>query len=343
MKILITGGCGFLGSNLASTILKNSIDELFIFDNLSRDGSEKNLQWLRKKGGFKYYKNDIRNQEDISNIIKDIQPDVIFHLAGQVAMTTSIQNPKLDFEINVLGTLNLLESIRKYSPHTFVIYSSSNKVYGDLEWINYKESQTRYLAEGYLKGFNENTPLSFQSPYGCSKGSADQYLLDYYRIFGIKTAVFRHSSMFGPRQFSTYDQGWIGWFCQKALEIENNTLKGPLTISGNGKQVRDVLFADDMVDLYLKAAINSKDLGGQAFNIGGGVENSLSLIELFNILENELDIKMTYTNLPFRISDQKVFIADIEKAKKMIKWEPKVDKLTGIKKMLEWKKELNLK
>jgi len=342
-KILITGGCGFLGSNLACRILKNSNDELFIFDNLSRYGSEQNLQWLRNMGDFKYYKNDIRNQEDISKIIKDIQPDVIFHLAGQVAMTTSIENPKLDFEINVLGTLNVLESIRKYSPHTFVIYSSSNKVYGDLEWINYKESQTRYLAEGYLKGFDENIPLSFQSPYGCSKGSADQYLLDYYRIFGIKTAVFRHSSMYGPRQFSTYDQGWIGWFCQKALEIKNNTLKDPLTISGNGKQVRDVLFADDMVDLYLNATIHSKEIEGQAFNIGGGVENSLSLIELFKILESELDINMIYTNLPFRISDQKVFIADIEKAKRMIKWEPKLDSLTGIKKMIDWKKELNLK
>lgn len=341
MKILITGGCGFLGSNLANSILSTFRGELFIFDNMSRNGSENNLQWLREKGAFKYYKNDIRIQADISKIVKEIRPDVVFHLAGQVAMTTSITNPRLDFETNALGTLNLLESIRKYSPDSFVIYSSTNKVYGDLEWVNYKESETRYLAEGYLNGFPENIPLSFQSPYGCSKGSADQYLLDYHRIYGINTVVFRHSSMFGERQFSTFDQGWVGWFCQKALEIKNETLKEPLTISGSGKQVRDVLFADDMVDLYFKAAENMKDIVGQAFNIGGGAENSLSLLELFTILEKELAIKIVPNNLPPRISDQKVFIADISKAKKMMKWEPKIDKITGVKKMLEWRNKAN--
>ena len=341
MKILITGGCGFLGTNLSKSILDNNVNELFIFDNMTRDGSELNLNWLREYGNFKYYKNDIRNHEEVCKVIKDIKPDVIFHLAGQVAMTTSIQNPRLDFETNVLGTINILESIRNFSPDTFVIYSSTNKVYGDLEWVNYDENETRYLAEGYLNGFPENIPLSFQSPYGCSKGSADQYLLDYHRIYGIKTAVFRHSSMFGQRQFSTYDQGWIGWFCQKALEIKNETLKEPLIISGNGKQVRDVLFADDMVDLYLKAVENKNDIFGQAFNIGGGAENSLSLLELFTILEMELAIKIVPNNLPPRISDQKVFIADISKAKKMMKWEPKIDKITGVKKMLEWRKKSN--
>ena len=341
MKILITGGCGFLGTNLSKSILDNNVDELFIFDNMTRDGSELNLNWLREYGNFKYYKNDIRNHEEVCKVIKDIKPDVIFHLAGQVAMTTSIQNPRLDFETNVLGTINILESIRNFSPDTFVIYSSTNKVYGDLEWVNYDENETRYLAEGYLNGFPEDIPLSFQSPYGCSKGSADQYLLDYHRIYGIKTAVFRHSSMFGQRQFSTYDQGWIGWFCQKALEIKNETLKESLIISGNGKQVRDVLFADDMVDLYLKAVENKNDIFGQAFNIGGGAENSLSLLELFTILEMELAIKIVPNNLPPRISDQKVFIADISKAKKMMKWEPKIDKITGVKKMLEWRKKSN--
>jgi CDP-paratose 2-epimerase len=338
MKILITGGCGFLGSNLANSILTNSHDELFVLDNLTRSGSEINLKWMSEKGSFKYYKNDIRNQDDICKIIKDIKPDVIFHLAGQVAMTTSIQNPRLDFETNVLGTINILESVRNFSPDTFVIYSSTNKVYGDLEWVKYNENETRYLAEGFNNGFPEDIPLSFQSPYGCSKGSADQYLLDYHRIYGINTAVFRHSSMFGQRQFSTYDQGWIGWFCQKALEIKNETLNEVLTISGNGKQVRDVLFADDMVDLYLKAVENKYDIAGQAFNIGGGHQNSLSLIELFQILETELDIEITTSNLPTRISDQKVFIADIDKANKFIKWTPKIDKLTGIRRMLEWRK-----
>lgn len=319
MRYLITGGCGFVGSNLAAEVLKRG-EELIVFDNLFRFGSGQNLEWLRKQGEFKFYPFDIRNNNDVETVIKDVKPDVIFHLAGQVAMTTSIQNPRLDFETNTLGTHNLLEAVRKYSPASMILYSSTNKVYGDLEYLTYEETTTRYVCKEYPNGFDESLQLDFHSPYGCSKGAADQYLLDYYRMFGIRTVVFRHSSMYGGNQHATYDQGWVGWFIQKALEIKNGTAKEQFTISGNGKQVRDVLHASDVVNLYFKASENIERTKGQAFNIGGGIENSLSLLELFALLEDNLQIKMNYKQLPFRESDQLVFVANYKKTKKMIGW-----------------------
>ena len=276
------------------------------------------------------------NREDVERAIIRIKPDVIFHLAGQVAMTTSIESPRTDFEINALGSLNVLEAVRKYSNESIIIYSSTNKVYGDLENLKYDETEKRYKLVDYPDGLTEEIKLDFHSPYGCSKGTADQYMRDYYRIFGINTVVFRHSSMFGSRQFSTYDQGWIGWFCQQAIETRKGTLKKPFTISGNGKQVRDVLFVDDMINLYFKTIEHIDNAKGEAFNIGGGMINSLSLLELFDILESELDVKLKYTKLPPRESDQKVFVANIEKAIKGMNWKLKVDKLSGIKRMINW-------
>lgn len=334
MKYLITGGCGFIGSNLAAEVLRRE-EELYVMDNLFRHGSDDNLRWLREKGEFKYYPLDTRNANDVESVIKEVKPDYVFHLAGQVAMTTSISNPRLDFETNTLGTFNLLDSIRKYSPDTVILYSSTNKVYGDFEYLSFEEDDTRYVCNEYPYGFPETIGLDFHSPYGCSKGAADQYLLDFHRIYGLKTIVFRHSSMYGSNQHATYDQGWIGWFCQKALEIKNGTLKEPFTISGNGKQVRDVLHANDVVSLYFKAK-DCKEAYGKVFNIGGGIDNSLSLLELFEMLEKELNIKMLYKEIPWRESDQKVFVADITKAKQLIGWEPAVDKENGIKSMLQW-------
>jgi len=335
MKYLITGGCGFLGSNLAFEVLSRN-EELYIFDNLYRESSYNNLEWLKRKGKFKFIHADIRNLNDVENAIKSIKPDVIFHLAGQVAMTTSLENPRMDFEVNTLGSLNILESVRKYSPDSIIIYSSTNKVYGDLNYLKYQEKETRYVAIDYPNGFDENLKLDFHSPYGCSKGAADQYMLDYARIFGLKTVVFRHSSMYGGRQFATYDQGWIGWFCQKAIEVKRGILKEPFTISGNGKQARDILYIKDVVDLYFKIIEKVEEVKGQAFNIGGGTKNSLSLIELFDILEKELDVKLNYKKLPWRISDQKIFVTDFLKAKEKIGWKPKINKLNGIKKIIEW-------
>lgn len=338
MKYLITGGCGFLGSNIASEILKQG-DSLVIFDSLYRFGSYQNLEWLKSQGEFEFIHGDIRNTNDVERTIKQHQPDVIYHLAGQVAMTTSITDPRMDFEVNVGGSFNLLNAVRLYSPESTIIYSSTNKVYGDLEQFQYEETETRYQCIDKPNGFDESVNLDFHSPYGTSKGSADQYMLDFARIYGLKTVVFRHSSMFGGRQFATIDQGWVGWFTSKAIEIKNNQLKEPFTISGNGKQVRDLLYASDCVALYLAAAKKIELVKGQAFNIGGGIENSSSLLELFSFLESELDIKMTYTQLPFRESDQRVFVADIEKAKSLIDWKPSVTKQEGIKKMIEWVSE----
>lgn len=335
MRYLITGGCGFLGSNLAAEVLKRG-DELFVFDNLFRSGSEQNLTWLRTQGNFKHYHADIRSYNDVEFAIKDAQPDVVFHLAGQVAMTTSLANPRLDFEINVLGGNNLLESVRRFAPNAIVTYSSTNKVYGDFDWINFQETPTRYIAEGYESGFDETVPLNFQSPYGCSKGATDQYMLDYAKIFGLKTIVFRHSSIFGGRQFSTFDQGWVGWFVQQALQIQNGIQTKPFTISGTGKQVRDIIFVDDLVDCYFAATNQIGVTGGKAYNIGGGYNNSLSLLELFHILEQKLNITMKYEQLPWRESDQKVFIAEIDKAKNDFSWVPTINYHDGVDRMIKW-------
>jgi CDP-paratose 2-epimerase len=335
MKYLITGGCGFLGSNIASEILKQG-DELVVFDSLYRFGSYQNLEWLKTQGKFEFIHGDIRNTNDVERTIKTHKPDVIYHLAGQVAMTTSIVDPRMDMEVNVGGSFNLLNAVRLYSPESTIIYSSTNKVYGDLEQFTYEETNTRYNCIEKPNGFDEKVTLDFHSPYGTSKGSADQYMLDFARIYGIKTVVFRHSSMFGGRQFATYDQGWIGWFTQQAINIKNGTQKEPFTISGNGKQVRDIAYASDMIDLYLKASTKIDSIKGQAFNVGGGMSNSSSLLELFSFLESELNIKMNYTQLPVRESDQRVFVSDLTKAKELIGWEPKVSKEEGIRKMIEW-------
>ena len=335
MKLLITGGCGFLGSNLASDALGRG-DELVVFDNLHRNGSRENLTWLQTQGKFTFEHGDIRNQNDITRVIQALKPDAIFHLAGQVAMTTSIANPRMDFEVNVLGTHNLLEAVRQYASNAIVVYSSTNKVYGDLEQYTYVETNTRFQCFEYPIGFNEQTQLDFHSPYGCSKGAADQYMLDYARIFGLKTVVFRHSSMYGGRQFSTFDQGWVGWFCQKAVETSKGLRKEPFTISGTGKQVRDVLHADDVKRLYAAAVNNIDKAKGHAFNIGGGVENSLSLLELFSLLESLIGTRMDYTMVPVRESDQRVFIADISKAANLLSWIPIVTTKQGVSSMLNW-------
>jgi CDP-paratose 2-epimerase len=335
MKLLITGGCGFLGSNLAADALVRG-DELVIFDSLHRNGSRENLAWLKSQGIFKFEHGDIRNQNDITTVIQSLQPDAIFHLAGQVAMTTSIDNPRMDFEVNVIGTINLLEAVRQHCPNAVVIYSSTNKVYGDLEQYSYVETETRYQCVEKPHGFDEQTQLEFHSPYGCSKGSADQYMLDYARIFGLKTVVFRHSSMYGGRQFATYDQGWVGWFCQMAAATRAGCLQVPFTISGNGKQVRDVLHADDIISLYFSVLKCADKAVGQVFNIGGGIDNSLSLLELFGLLEAEINLPLRYTTLPPRDSDQRVFVADISKVKRFIGWTPHLSAENGVPRMLAW-------
>ncbi len=334
MKYLITGGFGFLGTNLAENILQNG-HQLTIIDNFNRQGSRQNSEWLRKRFLFRHEELDVRNYDHVSEVIEQTKPDIIFHLAGQVAMTTSIQNPRLDFEINALGTLNVLEAVRLLSPESGIIYSSTNKVYGDLLRYEYKVSGNRYIMPQFPDGLDEEILLDFQSPYGCSKGAGDQYVLDYSRIYKLKTIVFRHSSMYGGHQFSTIDQGWIGWFCEQAV-LQKMGIGKTFTISGNGKQVRDILNSKDMINLYIKSSKNIETMSGNAFNIGGGIKNSLSIIELIYELEKILEINLSYEHINARESDQLFFVANLKKIQKYIDWEPTVDISNGLSEMIKW-------
>ncbi len=337
MRFLITGGCGFIGSNLSAEILKRG-NELLVFDNLYRAGAAENLKWLNGIGKFDFERSDIRDFSSIEGTVRDFRPDCVFHLAGQVAMTTSIKDPRLDFEVNAMGGHNLIESVRRHAPQALVIYSSTNKVYGSMGTDSFLEQDTRYVSTKYPNGVDESVPLDFQSPYGCSKGATDQVMLDYGRVYGMNTVVFRHSSVYGGRQFSTFDQGWIGWFVQQAVD-QKNGISQSFTIAGSGKQVRDVLYISDLIDCYLKVVENPRSLVGKAFNLGGGLSNSLSLLELFGLLEVELGIRLKFEQTPWRLSDQKVFVADISKIENLLGWSPKIDKVTGIRRMLDWVRE----
>lgn len=341
MTWLITGGCGFVGTNLADALLSQG-EAVVILDNLSRLGSRSNLAWLRQEYGneWRFIESDIRDTEGVAHLVQEIKPKAIAHLAGQVAMTTSIADPRLDFEVNALGTFNILEAVRLHSPTTVVLYSSTNKVYGSLNHLNYQETEKRYILVDYPSGLDESLSLHGYSPYGCSKLTAEQYVQDYYRIYNIPTVVFRHSSMYGSRQFSTFDQGWIGWFCQKALEAKK-LKNSPFTISGNGKQVRDVLYSQDLVKIYLLAVEKITLSAGKVYNIGGGVDNSFSLLELFDYLEELIGCVMKFNRLDWRVGDQKVFIANIAKASQELGWLPNTDKKLGIKNMVEWLQEVN--
>lgn len=338
MNYLVTGGCGFVGSNIAARLIALG-ESVAVFDNLSRVGAESNLNWLRSLGGLEFVRGDIRNADDVDALVRRMQPDVIFHLAGQVAMTSSMNDPRNDFEINVLGSINLLEAARARAPEAAIVYSSSNKAYGDLGNIRLTETETRYTAPDHSSGIDETMPLDFHTPYGCSKGAADQYMLDYARSFGLNTVVFRHSTIYGGRQFATFDQGWVGWFCRQALEAKRDPGRVPFTIAGDGKQVRDLLYVDDAVDCYLAAAGRISVARGQAFNIGGGMANSSSLVELFALLEKLLGEELRYTRLPWRHDDQRFFVANNAKAAGVIEWEPRLASETGVRRVLAWVEE----
>ena len=334
-KYLITGGCGFVGSNIASRLIDQG-ESVVLLDNLSRIGAIDNLQWLKTLGKVDFIHADTTNLEALRDAVVGSSPDVVFHLAGQVAMTTSLEDPLGDFGTNVVGTLNLLESLRLHSPKTTLIYSSSNKVYGSLARVRLTEGVTRYDAPDHQEGIDESAPLDFRTPYGCSKGAADQYVLEYARTYGLKTAVFRHSTIYGGRQHSTNDQGWVGWFCKQALDQKRNTDCDPFTISGDGKQVRDLLYVDDAVDCYLTAAEQIESIMGQPFNIGGGIANSSSLLELFQELETMLGINLNFIRKEWRHEDQRYFVANNNKLSSATGWHPRVSKQEGIRRTLEW-------
>jgi CDP-paratose 2-epimerase len=329
MKILITGGCGFIGCNAAQRFLQLG-HSVTVLDNLSRRGSDQNLTWLRQQGDFNFVNADVCDAAEMSAIVEQGDFDVALHLAAQVAVTTSVVEPRRDFEINALGSFNLLEAIRQHSPHTIVLNASTNKVYGKLSDLHVSEDATRHALTDLSEGVSETQSLDFHSPYGCSKGAADQYMIDYARIYGLRTVNFRQSCIYGYRQFGVEDQGWVAWF-----SIAHALMK-PVTIYGTGKQVRDILFIDDLIDCYLAAIRRIDQVAGMTFNIGGGPENTLSLLELLETLRQHSGRTVAHTFEDWRPGDQPVYVSDIRKAAQLLDWRPKIDVPTGLELLHNW-------
>lgn len=339
MKIVITGGAGFIGSNAAEYFHRKGHD-LIVLDNLSRKGSQENAARVQKLTGGKHYrveKIDIRDAKAIQTFFKnEAKLDAVIHLAGQVAVTTSVVNPREDFEINALGTFNVLEGIRESGQRPIVLYSSTNKVYGGLHSVSVEELDRRYGLRDLKRGVGEEIGLDFHSPYGCSKGAADQYIRDYSRIYEIPTVVFRQSCIYGPNQLGIEDQGWIAWFCIASI------FGRPLTVYGNGKQVRDILFIEDLLKLYELAIEKRKITTGRIYNVGGGPDFTLSLLELIEELGKRLGKPLPITYSDWRPGDQPIYVSDISKLKKDIGWVPKVDPSQGIDRLFAWVKENKL-
>jgi CDP-paratose 2-epimerase len=329
MSVLITGGAGFIGVNLAGRLLDNR-EKVTVFDNLSRPGSEKNLAWLEKAhpGAFTFIRGDIRDRGAVADACRGVQ--AVFHFAAQVAVTGSVSDPVGDFEINAGGTLNLLEGVRRHAPEAAVVFSSTNKVYGALEALPVREEESRYALKTMPLGVGETVNLDFHSPYGCSKGAADQYVRDYARIYGLNTVVFRQSCIYGPHQFGNEDQGWVAFFLLCALENRE------ITVYGNGKQVRDLLFASDLVDLFLAARDNIARLRGRVYNVGGGPRATLSLLELLVWLERKTGRPVRHGFSDWRPGDQKVYISDISLIAADLGWAPRVAVGDGLEKLFSW-------
>jgi CDP-paratose 2-epimerase len=332
MKAIITGGAGFVGSNLAARLIREG-NEVVIFDDLSRKGADKNIEWLTEFGTFTLIRDRIQDAQAVERLIDENKDaDLVVHLAAQVAVTTSVVDPRSDFNINMIGTMNLLEAIRKSGTKPFTIFASTNKVYGKLADVAVVEKDDRY-AYGDIVGIDETFPLDFYSPYGCSKGGADQYMHDYGRIYDLPTCVFRMSCIYGPRQFGVEDQGWVAWFAIAALTGQ------PITIFGDGKQVRDVLFVEDLIDLYLTAYEKREECGGRVYNAGGGPNNTLSLLELLAQLEDRLGKKIPREFADWRPGDQQIYVSDISYAGQCLEWKPKVSAAQGVDKLIDWVKE----
>lgn len=329
----VTGGAGFIGSNYVHRLVQRG-ENVTVYDNLSRAGAPKNIAWLEKEFGrdaFRLIRGDVRDADLLRDSAKDA--DVIVHLAGQVAVTTSVVNPRDDFEANALGTFNVLEAARLSGRNPIFIYSSTNKVYGGMDDVEIIEEATRWRYKDMVNGASESQPLDFHSPYGCSKGTGDQYVRDYARIYGLRTVVFRQSCIYGPRQFGVEDQGWIAWMTIAAVTEK------PITIYGDGKQVRDVLHVSDLLNAY-DAAIERIDRAqGQVYNMGGGPHNVLAVWAEFGpILERLLGRKLEVARSDWRPGDQRVFYADYSKARRELGWEPKIDLEEGIEMLFEWVK-----
>lgn len=331
MKVFITGGAGFIGCNVAAHHLERG-DEVIIFDDLSRLGTKSNIDWLEENhpGGVRVVQGDIRDYDSLRSSLP-ADTDRVYHLAAQVAVTTSVTNPRADFEINALGTFNVLEAVRAVAPDAIVLYASTNKVYGGLEDVEVVEEETRYSFADLKAGVPESHPLDFHSPYGCSKGAGDQYVRDYARIFDLRTVVFRQSCIYGTRQLGVEDQGWLAHFCISAA------FDRPITIYGDGKQVRDVLWIDDLVDVYDLAAENIETTNGRVYNIGGGPENTVSVWAEFGpLLEKVSEKQVEVARSNWRPGDQPVFVCDIREAMADTGWKPSVSLEEGVTRLYGW-------
>jgi len=330
-NFFITGGAGFIGSNYVHRLVQRG-ENVTVYDNLSRSGAPKNIAWLEQEFGkdaFKLIVGDLRDDKLLTDSAGDA--DVIVHLAGQVAVTTSVTNPRDDFEANALGTFNALEAARLSERNPIFIYSSTNKVYGGMDDVEIVEEATRWLYKDLIEGASEEQPLDFHSPYGNSKGTGDQYTRDYSRIYDLRSVVFRQSCIYGPRQFGVEDQGWLAWMMIAAVTGKQ------ITIYGDGKQVRDVLHVNDLLDAY-DAAIEKIDRAkGQVYNMGGGSSNVLAVWAEFGpILERLLGKKIEVAHADWRPGDQRVFYADFSKAKEELGWAPKIDLEEGIEMLFDW-------
>jgi CDP-paratose 2-epimerase len=328
---IITGGAGFIGCHAAARFHAAG-DRVVVVDNLSRRGAEANLAWLRARGLADFVRADVRDAAAMHDLLaRHADADCVLHLAAQVAVTTSVADPRHDFETNALGTFNVLEAVRTAAAgRPAVLYASTNKVYGGMEQVRIADAGDRYAYADYPEGIDERAPLDFHSPYGNSKGCGDQYVIDYARIYGMRTVSFRQSCIYGTRQFGIEDQGWIAWFCVAAA------LGKPFTIFGDGKQIRDALWVDDLLDAYEAALARIDAVSGQAFNIGGGPANTLSLNELVGHLERAFGRRFAVPHGPWRPGDQRVFVADIAKARRRLGWSPKVGIRAGIDRLLGW-------
>lgn len=330
-EYVITGGAGFIGSNLADYYLSRG-HRVVLVDNFSRYGSAANAEWLTRSHGelLTVCRIDVCNNESsaLARVVE--RADAVFHFAAQVAVTSAVACPRADLEANILGTFNVLEAVRQTGGKAAVLYSSTNKVYGKMADIETREAALRYVSVNCPGGIGEDRPLDFHSPYGCSKGAADQYVLDYARTYGLTTVVFRQSCIYGPRQFGIEDQGWIAWFAIRALQGL------PMTVYGDGKQVRDALYVEDLVAAY-DAAVNSLDrISGEVYNIGGGPGNTLSLLELLLLLEAELGSAPEHSFEDWRTGDQRIFVSDIGKAQRDFGWAPKVSVQEGVSRLIAW-------
>jgi len=334
-KIVITGSAGFIGSHLTKRFLDMG-NKVYGIDNLSRKGTEVNLDWIYSQvnsNNFHFHQNDIRDYDKLCTIFNTDGPfDLIIHEAAQVAVTTSIISPREDFEINALGTFNMLEVMRNYSPDSCFIFASTNKVYGGMDTLEVVERNLRYEYESLAEGIDENFPIDFHSPYGCSKGAADQYVRDYNRIYNLNTVVLRQSCIYGTHQYGVEDQGWVAWFTIASI------LNKQITIYGDGMQIRDILWIDDLVNLYCSIFENKDLVSGQVFNIGGGPNNTLSLLELISILKKLGCLNTPLNHDEWRPGDQKVFVGSINKIHKLIGWSPTVCPKEGVEKLVEWVK-----